>query len=84
MIGPVVGCVGSAVGSMVGGIFYVLVDNSAQAISLQVKNHPGLPFGLSAYIIFGVLILIMYLLSTCIPGGASLPGSSCCAPRIEI
>jgi branched-chain amino acid transport system permease protein len=34
MIGPVVGCVGSAVGSVVGGIFYVLVDNSAQAILL--------------------------------------------------
>ena len=81
MIGPVVGCVGSAVGSMVGGIFYVLVDNSAQAISLQVKNHLGLPFDLSAYTIFDVLILI---LSACIPGGASLPGSSCCAPRIEI
>jgi len=31
---PVVGCVGSAVGSVVGGILYVLVDNSAQAISL--------------------------------------------------
>ena len=32
--GPVVGGVGSAVGSVVGGIYYVLVDNSAQAISL--------------------------------------------------
>jgi hypothetical protein len=31
---PVVGCVGLAVGLVVGGIFYVLVDNSAQAISL--------------------------------------------------
>jgi len=29
-----VGCVGSAVGSVVGGIFCVLVDNTAQAISL--------------------------------------------------
>ncbi len=88
MIGPVVGCVGSADrrigGSVVGGIFYVLVDNSAQAISLQVKNDLGLPFDLSACTIFDVLILIMYLLSTCIPGGASLPGSCCCAPQIEI
>ena len=49
----VVGCVGSAVGSVVGGIFYVLVDNTAQAISLQVKNDLGLPFDLSAYTIFG-------------------------------
>jgi len=31
---PVVGCVGSAVGSVVCGIFCVLVDNSSQAISL--------------------------------------------------
>jgi hypothetical protein len=30
----VVGCVGSAVGSVVDGTFYVLVDNTAQAISL--------------------------------------------------
>jgi hypothetical protein len=35
---PVVGCVGSAVGSVVGGIFYVLVDNTAQAISLQSRT----------------------------------------------
>jgi branched-chain amino acid transport system permease protein len=49
---PVVACVGSAAGSVVGGIFYVLVDNSAQAISLQVKNDLGLPFDLSTYTIF--------------------------------
>ena len=69
---PVVGCVGSAVGSVVGGIFDVLADNTAQAISLQVKNDLGLPFDLSAYTIFGVLILIMYLIPTGIVGGASL------------
>ena len=69
---PVVGCVGSAVGSVVGGIFYVLVDNTAQAISLQVKNDRGLPFDLSAYTIFGVLILIIYLMPTGIVDGASL------------
>jgi len=68
---PVVGCVGSAVGSVVGGILYVLVDNSAQAISLQVKNDLGLSFDLSVYSIFGVLILIMYLMPTSIVGGAS-------------
>ena len=51
---------------------YVLVDNSAQAISLQVKNHLGLPFDLSAYTIFGVPIPIMYLMPTGIVGGASL------------
>jgi len=68
---PVVACVGSAAGSVVGSIFYVLVDNSAQAISLQVKNDLGLPFDLSAYTIFGVLILIMYLIPTGIVGKAS-------------
>jgi len=69
---PVVGCVGSAVGSVVGGIFYVLVDNTAQAISLQVKHDLGLPFHLSAYTLFGVRSPIMYLMSTGIVGGASL------------
>ena len=73
LIGLVVGGVGSLVGSVVGGIFYVLVDNSAQAISLYVKNDLGLPFDLSAYTIFGVLlILVMYLMPTGIVGGASL------------
>jgi len=50
---PVVGCVGSAVGSVVGGLLRT-VDKSAQAISLQVTNDLGLPFDLSAYTIFGV------------------------------
>ena len=73
LIGLVVGGVGSLVGSVVGGIFYVLVDNSAQAISLYVKNDLGLPFDLSAYTIFGVLlILVMYLMPTGIVGGTAL------------
>jgi branched-chain amino acid transport system permease protein len=72
MIGPVVGCVGSAAGSVVGGIFYVLVDNSAQAISLKVQNDLGPPFDLPAYTIFGVLIPIIYLMPRGIVGGTSL------------
>jgi branched-chain amino acid transport system permease protein len=79
LIGLVVGGVGSLVGSVVGGIFYVLVDNSAQAISLYVKNDLGLPFDLSAYTIFGVLlILVMYLMPTGIVGGASLAWQRLC------
>ena len=43
LIGLVVGGIGSLAGSVVGGIFYVLVDNSAQALSTFVKNDLGLP-----------------------------------------
>ena len=70
LIGLMVGGVGSLVGSVVGGIFYVLVDNSAQAISTYIKNDLGLQFDLSAYTIFGILlILLMYLMPQGIVGG---------------
>ncbi len=70
LIGLVVGGVGSLTGSVVGGIFYVLVDNSAQAISTFIKNDLGLQFDISAYTIFGVLlILLMYLMPQGIVGG---------------
>lgn len=70
LIGLVVGGVGSLVGSVVGGIFYVLVDNSAQAISTYIKNDLGLQFDLSAYTIFGLLLIIlMYLMPQGIVGG---------------
>ena len=73
LIGLVVGGVGSLAGSVVGGIFYVLVDNSAQALSLFVKNDLGLQFDLSAYTIFGILlILLMYLMPMGIVGGVYL------------
>jgi branched-chain amino acid transport system permease protein len=70
LIGLVVGGVGSLAGSVVGGIFYVLVDNSAQALSTFVKNDIGLPFDLSAYTVFGVLLIVlMYLMPMGIVGG---------------
>jgi branched-chain amino acid transport system permease protein len=70
LIGLVVGGVGSLTGSVVGGIFYVLVDNSAQALSSFIKDDLGLPFDLSAYTIFGLLlILLMYLMPQGIVGG---------------
>jgi branched-chain amino acid transport system permease protein len=70
LIGLVVGGVGSLAGSVVGGIFYVLVDNSAQALSTFVKNDLGLPFDLSAYTVFGILLIVlMYLMPMGIVGG---------------
>lgn len=70
LIGLVVGGIGSLMGSVIGGVFYVLVDNSAQALSQFVKNSLGLPFDLSAYTIFGILlIVIIYLMPTGIAGG---------------
>ena len=73
LIGLVVGGIGSLAGSVVGGIFYVLVDNSAQAISTFVKNDIGLPFDLSAYTIFGLLLIaLMYVMPMGIVGGVYL------------
>ena len=70
LIGLVVGGVGSLAGSVVGGIFYVLVDNSAQALSTFVKNDLGLPFDLSAYTVFGILLIVlMYLMPMGVVGG---------------
>src|SRR6476469_606168 len=70
LIGLVVGGIGSLAGSIVGGIFYVLVDNSSQALSTFVKNDLGLQFDLSAYTVFGILlILLMYLMPMGIVGG---------------
>src|SRR5712672_563685 len=70
LIGLVVGGIGSLAGSIVGGIFYVLVDNSAQALSTFVKNDLGLQFDLSAYTVFGILLIVlMFLMPTGIVGG---------------
>jgi branched-chain amino acid transport system permease protein len=70
LIGLVVGGVGSLAGSVVGGIFYVLVDNSAQALSTFVKNDIGLPFDLSAYTVFGILLIVLIrVMPTGIVGG---------------
>src|SRR4029450_7359839 len=70
LIGLVVGGIGSLAGSVVGGIFYVLVDNSAQALSTFVKNDLGLQFDLSAYTVFGILLIVlMYLMPMGVVGG---------------
>src|SRR5688572_22783881 len=58
------------IGLVVGGIFYVLVDNSAQALSTFIKNDLGLQFDLSAYTVFGILLIgLMYLMPMGIVGG---------------
>lgn len=70
LIGLVVGGIGSLAGSVIGGIFYVLVDNSAQALSQLVKNDLGLQFDLSAYTVFGILLIaIIYVMPMGIAGG---------------
>jgi branched-chain amino acid transport system permease protein len=70
LIGLVVGGIGSLTGSVIGGIFYVLVDNSAQALSTFAKNDLGLQFDLSAYTVFGILLIVlMFLMPTGIVGG---------------
>jgi branched-chain amino acid transport system permease protein len=70
LVGLVVGGVGSLTGSVIGGIFTVLVQNSAQAMSNAVKDGLGLSFDVSPYAIYGLLlILLMYFMPTGIAGG---------------
>ena len=70
LIGLVVGGIGSLTSSVLGGIFYVLVDNSAQSLTQFIRNDLGLPFDLSAYTVFGVLLIaIIYLMPMGIAGG---------------
>jgi len=70
LIGLVVGGMGSLLGSVLGGVFYVLVDNSAQSLTQFIRNDLGLPFDLSAYTVFGVLLIaIIYLMPMGIAGG---------------
>jgi branched-chain amino acid transport system permease protein len=86
LIGLVVGGIGSLAGCVVGGIFYVLVDNSAQALSTFIKNDLGLQFDLSAYTVFGILLIaLMYMMPMGIVGGVyaavrSLRGSKAPMP----
>ena len=70
LIGLVVGGVASLAGSIIGGVFTVIVQNSAQALSNFAKNDLGLPFDLSAYAVYGILLLIlMYVMPLGIAGG---------------
>jgi branched-chain amino acid transport system permease protein len=73
LIGLVVGGVASLTGSVIGGIFVVLVQNTAQALSTFLKNDLGVPFDVSAYSIYGILLLVlMYFMPMGIAGGVLL------------
>jgi branched-chain amino acid transport system permease protein len=73
LIGLVVGGIASLTGSVIGGMFTVLVQNSAQALSNFVKNDLGLPFDLSPYAVYGILLIVlMYVMPTGIAGGLML------------
>ena len=51
----------------------MLVEKSAQALSTFIKNDLGLQFDLSAWTMYGiVLIVLMYLMPTGIVGGVYL------------
>jgi branched-chain amino acid transport system permease protein len=70
LIGLVVGGIASLPGSIVGGIFTVLVQNSAQSLSNFIKNDLGLPFDLSPYSVYGILLIVlMYVMPVGIAGG---------------
>ena len=67
-----VGGIGSLAGSVVGGVFYVLVDNSAQAISTCAKEpSPCSTTFVLATTVVGILLLLMYLMPMGIAGGAA-------------
>ena len=73
LIGLVVGGVASLPGSIIGGIFTVLVQNSAQSLSNLFKNTLNVPFDVSPYAVYGVvLILLMYFMPMGIAGGVML------------
>ncbi|HJQ57365.1 MAG TPA: branched-chain amino acid ABC transporter permease [Vineibacter sp.] len=73
LIGLVVGGIASLTGSVIGGVFTVLVQNSAQALSNFVKNDLGLPFDLSPYAVYGILLIVlMYVMPTGIAGGVMM------------
>jgi branched-chain amino acid transport system permease protein len=73
LIGLVVGGIASLTGSVIGGIFTVLVQNSAQSLSNFVKNDLGLPFDLSPYSVYGILLIVlMYVMPVGIAGGVAM------------
>ena len=72
LIGLVVGGIGSLAGCVVGGIFLVLVQNSAQSISDWAKGTFALQYDVPSWAIYGViLLLLMYVMPTGVAGGAA-------------
>jgi len=72
LVGLVVGGMASLPGCLIGGVFIVLVQNSAQSISDWMKVSFSLRYDVPAWAIYGVLLLLlMYLLPTGLAGGAA-------------
>ena len=72
LIGLVVGGIGSLAGCVVGGVFLVLVQNSAQSISDWAKGTFALQYDVPSWAIYGViLLLLMYVMPTGVAGGAA-------------
>ncbi|MDR3530240.1 MAG: branched-chain amino acid ABC transporter permease [Rhodopila sp.] len=70
LVGLVVGGIASLPGCLVGGVFIVLVQNSAQSISDWMKATFALRYDVPAWAIYGVLLLLlMYFLPAGIAGG---------------
>ncbi|HEY0425827.1 MAG TPA: branched-chain amino acid ABC transporter permease [Rhodopila sp.] len=70
LVGLVVGGIASLPGCLVGGVFIVLIQNSAQSISDWMKATFALRYDVPAWAIYGViLLLLMYLLPAGIAGG---------------
>jgi branched-chain amino acid transport system permease protein len=71
LVGLVVGGIASLPGCLVGGVFIVLVQNSAQSISDWMKGTFALRYDVPAWAIYGVLLLLlMYVLPGGIAGGS--------------
>lgn len=72
LVGLVVGGIASLPGCLIGGVFIVLVQNSAQSISDWMKGAFELQYDVPAWAIYGVLLLaLMYVLPDGIAGGVA-------------
>jgi branched-chain amino acid transport system permease protein len=72
LIGLVVGGIGSLAGCVVGGVFLVLVQNSAQSISDWAKATFALQYDVPSWAIYGIiLLLLMYVMPTGVAGGVA-------------
>lgn len=70
LVGLVVGGIASLPGCLIGGVFIVLVQNSAQSISDWAKVTFALRYDVPAWAVYGaLLLLLMYMLPSGIAGG---------------
>jgi branched-chain amino acid transport system permease protein len=70
LVGLVVGGLASLPGCIIGGVFLVLVQNTAQSISSWAKDTFMLAYDVPPWAIYGMVLLgLMYLLPTGVAGG---------------